>query len=292
MRAAALAAVLLVPAAASAQDRVLGTLTVEGRTTRLARVYAARQPDARDPSSIWLIVLLADRPVADHPGLPAPGAVSIDVQRNDGRRLEARLRSRVVGQAWHFDARVQATLATAGSAIVETLAEAPPAPARVEASPARAEADPAGLKKRLGALGYAFSPDELVRAIYDGNPEAVRAFLDAGLPADSRGGNGDPALLHATMSCGRGEPAAHAAIVRALLMAGAKPDVRDDNNSSPLIWAAQLCPIEAVEALLDAGADVNARAYGGATPLMMAEAMQRADVAEVLKRAGARPWRQ
>lgn len=329
MRAAVLAAVLLAPPATSAQDRVVGTFSLGGRTTRLTHVYAARQPGARDASRTWLVVLLADRPVAEEDRaptrlrslaqagrlravrvawaeghvqatpydpdadplcLPVPGAASIDVQRSDDR-LEARLRSRSVGQAWEFDARVRATLTTGGVAIVETLAEAPLS-ARTGATAVRAEADPATHKKRLATLGYRFSPDELVRAIYDDDAEAVRAFLDAGLSADSQGGNGGAALLHATMACGRGEPAAHTAIIRALLTAGAGPDVRDDNDSSPLIWAAQFCPIEAVEALLDAGADVNARAKGGATPLMMAEVMKRTDVAELLKRAGALPWRQ
>lgn len=330
MRAAALAVSLLLAAVVSAEDHVLGTFSVGDRTTRLVRVYAARQPDARDPSRLWLVVLLADRPVSDddrvpvrllalaqaerlravrvvwseslglaqatpyagdvaHPGLPVRGTTVVDVSRDDGRRLEARLRSRGTGQAWSLDARVEATLATAGAAIVETIAEAPPSRARVEAG--RAEADPAAAKERLAAMGYGFSADELVRAIHDAHAEAVAAFLDAGLSPESRGGNGYPALLHAATSCERGEPAAHVAIVRALLVAGAKPDVRDDNNATPLIWAAQFCPAEAVQALLDAGADVNARAKGGATPLMMAEVMQRAEVAERLKRAGALPWR-
>ena len=65
--------------------------------------------------------------------------------------------------------------------------------------------------------------------------------------------------------------------------------MKDQNDSTPLIWAAQTCSPRMVEALIKAGGNVNARAKGSATPLMMAEVMNRAEVVALLKKAGAKP---
>jgi ankyrin repeat protein len=65
--------------------------------------------------------------------------------------------------------------------------------------------------------------------------------------------------------------------------------VKDENGSTPLLWAVQAgCSPAAVSALLKAGADPNARAKGGATPLMFAEIFQRGEIAEILRKAGAK----
>ena len=58
-------------------------------------------------------------------------------------------------------------------------------------------------------------------------------------------------------------------IVKALLAAGANPDVRDKRVRTPLHYAAAKDEIllEVLEALLDAGADTAARDSEGKTPI-------------------------
>ena len=64
---------------------------------------------------------------------------------------------------------------------------------------------------------------------------------------------------------------------------------KDENGSTPLLWAVQTgCSPSSIAALLKAGSDPNAKAKGGATPLMFAEIFQRTEIAEMLRKAGAR----
>jgi hypothetical protein len=306
-------------------DKASGTFTVKGKTTIFNTVYASRQPDASDSSTTYLIVLLSDGQVAtadrvpdkllalakagriralrvvwtegldrvlvtpyhgqvDEIGQPVRGAAVIDLKRYDGKRLVAGLKSRMLGQDWHFNASMEADLAGGGPAVLEAVVEEP----ALKLPPSGGGDNPTELKRALGRLGYDYKPDTFVGAVGDGNVEAVSLFLRAGMPADTKGDNGYHALMFATMSCSRGEPERRVGVITTLVGAMANVNVRDDNGSTPLIWAAQQCPVEAVEALIKAGADVNARAKGGATPLMMASVMQKTDVVAALKRAGAK----
>ncbi len=77
-------------------------------------------------------------------------------------------------------------------------------------------------------------------------------------------------------------------MIKALLAGGGPVDAKDENGSTPLLWAAQLCDAEAVKALIAAKANVNAKAKGGATPLMMAGVFQRTEIVALLKKAGAK----
>jgi hypothetical protein len=307
-----------------AADKVLGTFTVKGKTTRFDQVYATRQADPANPSQYYVIVLLSDAPIAAmdrvpdrllalgregkvralrvvwaegldriqvtpyHPdveeiGQPMRGAAVFDIKEFDEREFVGGVKSKMLGQEWHFNATIEAALVAGGPAVLEVAVEEPQL--RV---PAGKEGDPNELKRALGRLGYDYKPETFVRAVGDGNLDAVNLFLRAGMPPDTKGDNGYHALLFATMSCMRGEPGPRVGIIKALVDAKANPNVRDMNDSTPLIWAAQQCPLEAIQALIAGGADVNARAKGGATPLMMAEVMQKADVAEALRKAGAK----
>jgi hypothetical protein len=51
-------------ASASAADKVTGTFTVEGQTIRFAQVYASLERDPADASRKYLMLLVADVPVA------------------------------------------------------------------------------------------------------------------------------------------------------------------------------------------------------------------------------------
>ncbi|MFO0598113.1 MAG: ankyrin repeat domain-containing protein [Myxococcaceae bacterium] len=61
------------------------------------------------------------------------------------------------------------------------------------------------------------------------------------------------------------------AVIRALLEAGAKVNVADDDGFTPLHMAAFHRQADYALLLLEAGADVNAKTNGGRTPLLMAE---------------------
>jgi hypothetical protein len=310
-----------------AADKVVGTFTVKGKTSKFTNVYAARQPDAANPSQSYVIVLLSDVPIAetdrvperllalakdgkikalrvvwfegldrvqatpyhrdvDEIGQPIRGAAIFDLKKFDERDLVGGVKSKMLGQEWFFNATLEAALSAGGTAMVEASTDDPQL--KLKAANEAASSNPTEIKRALGRLGYDYLPDTFVRAVGDGNLEAVRLFLKAGMSPDTKGDNGLQALMFATMSCSRGEPEARTGIIRALVDAKANVEAKDQNDSTPLIWAAQSCPVEAVEALIKGGANVNARAKGSATPLMMAEVMQRKDVVAVLKKAGAR----
>ena len=86
------------------------------------------------------------------------------------------------------------------------------------------------------------------RAIRDGDVAAVRAALDAGLPADSVGGDYNISLL--TTAAQQGDPD----VIEALVTHGADPN---RENDAPLVLALRSRHFEAAERLLKLGADVN-----------------------------------
>lgn len=326
--ACALLAALLAAAPAGAADQVTGTLTVKGTTTRLTNVYVTRQA-ASGGGNAWLVVLLADAPVAqadrvptrlralatsgalhairlawkegfggiqvtpydnrvDQLGVPTTEGHMIDLQAYDERRLEATLKSRMIGQDWHYNATLKAAVVAVADGMLEE-----PAKETVNTKPTSGneEGTPTALKRALGRKGFEYDEENFMDAIAQGDAEAVDLFLKVGMSADTRTRAQGPAIVFASTLCSSDDPAARVSIIRSLIAAHVKVDAPDENNSTALIWAAQSCPLEAVELLVKAGANVNARAKGSATPLMMADVMNRTDVAAFLKKSGAKPWK-
>lgn len=320
--AAALAAVPV-----HAADQVVGTLTVKGATTRLTNVYVVRK-DPSAGKKAYLIVLLADGPIAeadrvpdrlkalatagkvhairmawqegfsgiqvtpydnrvDQLGIPTTEGHLIDLEAYDERRLDATLHSRMIGQDWHYNARVKAAVVPGGDVPLEV---APAETVGTLPTATKEEGTPTALKRALGRKGFEYDEEDFMDAIAQSDAEAVDLFLKAGMSPDTRGKNQGPAIVFAATFCSADDVSAAVSVIRSLLAAHAKVDAPDENNSTALIWAAQMCPLEAVELLVKAGANVNARAKGGATPLMMAEVMKKDDVAAFLKKAGAKPW--
>ena len=78
---------------------------------------------------------------------------------------------------------------------------------------------------------------------------------------------------------------------QALLAAGARADLPDDNGWTPLHFAAQAHSVEVTEALLAAGAPVDPRDSYGNTPLSKAvfNSRGRGEVIALLRRHGADP---
>jgi cytohesin len=77
--------------------------------------------------------------------------------------------------------------------------------------------------------------------------------------------------------------------VCALLSAGASPEVRDEDNRTPLLYATVAGNASIVGLLLEAGADPNATDDDGWTALHVAAHRQRLDLVWLLVQAGADP---
>jgi len=319
------------PPPAAAPARVSGTLTVGTETSALRHGYAARERDPRASAQEYLVVLLADRPVAAadhrasrlsalarsgqlrglrlvwrqssddvavalyHPqivesGLAFRGQSLLSINALSDDRIAGELRSKQLGQGWAFAATFDSALARGDVAELEPMAISVPA-GPVGAAPPPAGAAAAGPVAALARRGHEFTPGEFIQTMVTGDLESVRLFLRGGLSPNVRSSSGDSALMLAIGFCTRPPVEPHNDIVLALIEAKADVHVRDGNNSTPLIWAADKCGPQVIQALITAGADVNARANGGATPLMMAEVMGRTESAAILRKAGARPWR-
>jgi len=117
-------------------------------------------------------------------------------------------------------------------------------------------------KERLAEMGIAFSEKNYTDCIIQGNTEAVRLFLSAGMSPDKKN-EGLPPLLEATR---RG----HSEIALALIDAGADVNVRDAYGVTAMMFAAICGSTEVIKRLIDAGADVNAQDLDGRSVLIEA----------------------
>ena len=124
----------------------------------------------------------------------------------------------------------------------------------------------------------------LQKAAYLGNTSVVEVLLVAGADVNVAGDNGVHAMYNAMAS-----PCSDV-VVRLLLNAGANPDPRCPDGSSPLHCAARKGGgrHHTMRLLINAGADVNAVDEGGSTPLHIAAMHGNADAIDVLLKAGAR----
>lgn len=140
--------------------------------------------------------------------------------------------------------------------------------------------------------------EDLFQAVHDGDDDAVVRALRAGVPAEAAGEDGTTALYRAAA---RGRPGAvrlllaagadpdrasgadgvelplcgaavwgHAEVLQALLEAGARPDLEEDEGVRALTWACRQGHARAVEALLAAGADPDLPGPGDEPPLVTA----------------------
>jgi hypothetical protein len=225
-------------------------------------------------------------------GQPTSGGAVIDLRAYDERRLSAQIKSRAIGQTWHFNARLEAMVTPATLTAADVAEPAPVVPPTDVERDTRVEAgrdDPTSLKRTLGRFGYEYTGVAFLQAVNEGHLDAVRLFLRLGMSPDTVS-EGQPVLMSAAMQCTREPADSRVDIVRALLAAHAKVDPKDENGSTPLLWAVNVgCPADMVRALITAGANVNVKAKGGGTPLMLAQALQRAELVTILRAAGAKP---
>ena len=78
--------------------------------------------------------------------------------------------------------------------------------------------------------------------------------------------------------------------VKLFLVAGMYYNARDENRWTALMWAASRGHAETVQLLLDMGADVNARDFDGKTALMLADVKGFSDVVDILLQYGAKAY--
>ena len=323
----AAAGVLLAVVAAplSAADKATGTFTVEGKTVRFTEVYASLERDPVTAGRKYLMLLVADVPVAPadrgparllalakagtihavrirwtygedslavtpyHRDIAESGravqrSATLNLSKFDDLSVDAEFKSKMLGQAWHFNAIVRAAVSQGGVATLEpdaaVLAESPGGPASGR--------DATALTRQLGGLGYEFKPEAFFQAIGDRHVAAVDLFLRAGMSPNLKNEQGRYALNHAVLFCGQDAATASAVIV-ALVKAKGDVKTKDpDNKTTPLVGAVQSCAVSAVDALIAAGSDLSARSAGGMTALQLADIFQRPEIAAALRKAGAK----
>src|SRR5262249_21918926 len=108
-------------------------------------------------------------------GQPTAGGASIDLRAYDERRLSAQIKSRPVGQEWHFNATVDATVVPVTLMAAEFRAPVPVLPrvdverdTRVERD---LESDPTAVKRTLGRLGFTYTDEGFLQAVNEGSLE-------------------------------------------------------------------------------------------------------------------------
>ncbi|WP_173862896.1 MULTISPECIES: ankyrin repeat domain-containing protein, partial [unclassified Wolbachia] len=134
-----------------------------------------------------------------------------------------------------------------------------------------------------------------------GHKEVVEALLDKGANVNAEDEEGNTplvlttdeeikTLLQSTAKLLEVAKSGNIQEVNSLISEGAKVNVKDQDNKTPLHWAAEKGHKEVVEALLDKGANVDAEDENGDTPLDLATTqdirtlLQNTD--ELLKAAG------
>ena len=135
-------------------------------------------------------------------------------------------------------------------------------------------------KAALEEQGLELTESAFDRVVREGDFEAVKLFLAAGMPATT----GEPGGSVLESAVERG----HAEVVRALLAAGADPNGVGYAGRPLLIAAAEGQGADVVRALLAGGADATRKGAGNATALHAAAEVGKLDVVEALLAAGAK----
>ena len=123
--------------------------------------------------------------------------------------------------------------------------------------------------------------ERMMEALRVGDTTAVRKMLIGGSKSvNGTGRGGSTPLMYAALY-------SDAATVKALLQAGANPNLRNEAGATPLMWA--IDSAEKTKLLLDAGAEVDARSNDGRTALTIATArVGAADAVKLLLDRGAK----
>jgi len=141
----------------------------------------------------------------------------------------------------------------------------PASPAKPGAARRDPGAEERGLAK-LRELEISFEADMFYKSLSDVEPEAVKAFLDAGMSAShafasTRKRSPLMVLFFGNEACERGQPITEdgLTILKALLAGGADVNQVDQDGNTALMFAADKCDRVTMRLLISAGAKVDAR---------------------------------
>jgi HEAT repeat protein len=140
-------------------------------------------------------------------------------------------------------------------------------------------------KQYLHDRNIAVSKDEFWSNLTQGYADVTEAMLMLGMSPNTAptGGAVNTPILFTTSACNQpGE----AQIALTLLLYGADPNVADEINRTPIMAAAEHCPVEVVKALLLSGSKTNLISNGGYTVLAAAVQSGRADVVQMILKSG------
>jgi len=309
---------------AAAQDSVIGTFTVNGKTTKFTNVYATLEASPTNGSEKYLLLLVSDVPIAAADRTPArltslasSGAIhalklrwkygfdSIAVVPYHSGVQEtgfAMAAMSTVNLSALSDDRVHAefkskmlgqtwffnALIKAAIAKGGTAVLEPDVDTTVTPAAGGGKTDPTSLKRALGGMGYEYTPDAFFQAIGDHKAEAVKLFIQAGMSPNQKNDQNRYALNHAVLFCSYA-PAESGEVILALIAGKADVKTKDpDNGTTALVGSVQSCNVAVVEALIKAGSDLTAKSNGGATALQLANIYQRPEIAAALTKAGAK----
>lgn len=140
-------------------------------------------------------------------------------------------------------------------------------------------------KQYLHDRNIAMNKDEFWSNLTQGYADVTEAMLMLGMSPNAAptGGAINSPILFTTSACNQpGE----AQIALTLLLYGADPNVNDDINRTPIMAAAEHCPVEVVKALLLSGSKTNVVSNGGFTVLAAAVQSGRAEVVQMILKSG------
>ena len=205
-----------------------------------------------------------------HEGLPAGLEVrevtKLAAAPAEAGRLAGRLTFLDPGFSFGFDATFEAPVY-----------RPPPKPSRV-ADPGLSPEQQA--RAALNDQGLEFTPGAFDKVVGDGDVEAVKLFLAAGMPATT----GEPRRSVLAEAVEKG----HAPVVRLLLAAGADPNGGDYNGTPLLYVASEQQGVDVVRALVEGGAEVGRKGDGNITALHAAAGAGRHETVSHLLGAGAK----
>jgi len=138
-------------------------------------------------------------------------------------------------------------------------------------------------RSELLGMGISVHSESLAYCVKEGDYHAVKLFLDAGFPPDSRDKNGVPVLCLAVRS-------KHKGIVELLLVQGADVNKQaEDRGFSALMDAVSLGNDDLALYLLDSGANTELLSKDGQTALVIAVGRNAVSTSKLLLSYGANP---
>lgn len=139
-------------------------------------------------------------------------------------------------------------------------------------------------RAKLLELGYEYSPEVFVMCAGKGDENAVKLFLDSGMPLSAKSPDKDPTGMDALFAaCLTGQES----VARLLLERGADPNATSLEHHTPLAAAAGKGNTGVVALLLTKGARIDTPGTAGLTPLMLAASNTKEATAKLLIEKGA-----